>query len=264
METSVRHIRAIFVAQCVLASVLRQLRLPHSITIPDPEIIRGQMGFFTVLRSIEDLLYEIMSWLVFYPRTLWQVIRHPIRMADYSNIEQTERSEQQYTDTLSPPLFLVLTILLGHGVELSFGSGVATPHGALGKLVSGSEEVLMLLLAVLYSLFPLTFAVAFLKRSGRSLDRSTLRAPFFSQCYPASLFAIMMSTASIVEGIKSFGVNKASLAITLFGIVWYLTVQTLWLAEQLAIGKTRSLGIAVLTFFKAMLFSSIVSAILFL
>ena len=222
------------------------------------------MGFFTVLRSIEDLLYEIMSWLVFYPRTLWQVIRHPIRMADYSNIEQTERSERQYTDTLSPPLFLVLTILLAHGVELSFGSGVATPHRALGKLVSGSEEVLMLLLAVLYSLFPLTFAVAFLKRSGRSLDRSTLRAPFFSQCYPASLFAIMMSTASIVEGIKSFGVNKAGLAITLFGVVWYLTVQTLWLAEQLAIGKTRSLGIAVLTFFKALLFSSIVSAILFL
>jgi hypothetical protein len=221
------------------------------------------MGFFTILRSIEELLYEIMAWLVFYPRTLWQVIRHPIRMADYSNIEQTESSDQQYTDTLSPPLFLVLTIVMAHGAELSTGTGIVSPQGALGKLVSGSEEMMLLVRALLFSLFPLTFAVAFLKRSDKPLDRPNLRAPFFSQCYPASLFAIMMSVASVMNGIKSTGVNLGGLAIMLFGIVWYVTVQTLWLSEQLAIRKARSLGIAVLTFFKALVFSSIVSTILF-
>lgn len=221
------------------------------------------MGFFTILRSIEDLLYEIMSWLVFYPRTLWQVIRHPIRMADYSNIEQSESSDQQYTDTLSPPLFLILTILIAHGVELSFGAGVDTPKGALGKLITGSEETMLLFRAVLFSIFPLTFAVAYLKRSDKALDRPNLRPPFFSQCYPASLFAIMMSAASIMNGAKSFEVNVAGLVVVCFGVIWYVWVQTVWLSEQLTINKAQAAGIAVWTFFKALFFSTIVSAIFF-
>ncbi len=41
------------------------------------------MSFFQILRSVEDFLYEVMTWLVFYPRTLWRVIRHPRTMAAY-------------------------------------------------------------------------------------------------------------------------------------------------------------------------------------
>lgn len=47
-------------------------------------------GLFAILRSIEELLYEVMTWLIFYPRTMWQVIRHPGRMIDYSDHEQTD------------------------------------------------------------------------------------------------------------------------------------------------------------------------------
>jgi hypothetical protein len=221
------------------------------------------MGFFQILRSIEDLLYEIMAWLVFYPRTLWRIISHPVQMSDYSNIEQSESLEQQYTDTLSPPLFLILTIFLAHSAEVSFGVAASTSSTALGKLISGSEETMLLFRAVIFSLFPLTFAVAFLKRSDKPLDRPNLRAPFFSQCYPASIFAILTSAGSILLQFKTQYWQVAGI-VTFFGaILWYVSVQTRWLSMQLSTGTGRASGIAIWTFLKATFFSAIASALFF-
>ncbi|HUH09643.1 MAG TPA: hypothetical protein VLZ73_03745, partial [Brevundimonas sp.] len=69
------------------------------------------MNVLTILRSVEELLYEVISWLLFYPRTLWMTVTRPLRTMRYSDSEQRDRPEQQYLETLSPPLFLVLSIL---------------------------------------------------------------------------------------------------------------------------------------------------------
>jgi hypothetical protein len=91
----------------------------------------GIHGFFGLLRSIEEFLYEIMTWLVFYPRTLWQAIRHPRDLLRYSDHEQGDAAMEQYTDTLSPPLFLMLTVLIAHGLELLFKAKLNVPSGAI-------------------------------------------------------------------------------------------------------------------------------------
>lgn len=31
------------------------------------------------LKSVEELLYELVFWLLFYPLTLWKCVRRPIR-----------------------------------------------------------------------------------------------------------------------------------------------------------------------------------------
>ena len=153
------------------------------------------MGFFTIIRSIEALLYEVMTWLVFYPRTLLSVLLHPNRMIDYSDHEQGDSDEEQYTDTLSPPLFLMLTILIAHGFELAVKPPLAKDAklGTLESLLESSEESLLLVRAVMFSLYPLTYAVALIKRQDVALDRKTLRPPFYSQCYLGALFALVMS-----------------------------------------------------------------------
>jgi hypothetical protein len=87
------------------------------------------VDFLRIVRSLEDLLYEVMTWLVFYPRTLWRILAHPAETLRYSDAEQGDAPEEQYTDTLSPPLFLMLTVLLAHGVELGpCGSSSAGPR----------------------------------------------------------------------------------------------------------------------------------------
>src|SRR5690349_10768094 len=74
----------------------------------------GGMNFFNLLQSLDELLYEVMSWLVFYPITLWRTLVRPLQMMDYSDVEQGDASDQQYTDTLSPPLFLLLSLIIIH------------------------------------------------------------------------------------------------------------------------------------------------------
>jgi hypothetical protein len=219
------------------------------------------MGFFGLLRSIEDFLYEVMTWLVFYPRTMWEVIRHPRRMIDYSDRDQGDSAEEQYTDTLSPPLFLILTILIAHGLELTFAPSVETPTGSLGKLISGSEETLLMLRAILFSIFPLTYAVALLSRSDMVLDRKNLRAPFFSQCYLGALFALLVSIVTILTRAKSVDLQMAGLVILLVSVIGYVGIQAIWLADHLPLSKFRATAIAIGTFFKAILINTLFSAV---
>ena len=40
------------------------------------------MNFFQFLKSLDKLLYEVASWLVFYPVTMWRSARHPLAMMD--------------------------------------------------------------------------------------------------------------------------------------------------------------------------------------
>jgi hypothetical protein len=222
------------------------------------------MGFFGLLRSIEDFLYEVMTWLVFYPRTLWQVIWHPRRMIEYSDREQGDKAEDQYTDTLSPPLFLILTILIAHGLEMSFAPSVEVPAGSLGKLVSGSEESMLMLRAISFSIFPLTYAVALLKRSDKTLDRKNLRAPFFSQCYLGALFALIFSIAAIMTRAKADELQTGGLVLLLVTIIGFIGIQAVWLADHLTLSKIRAVAISLGTFFKAALINTAFSSIFLL
>ena len=70
------------------------------------------MDFVKLLRSFEEFLYEVMAWLLFYPRTMWRVIREPLAMMRYSDQEQHDKAERQYDDAISPPLFLMISILI--------------------------------------------------------------------------------------------------------------------------------------------------------
>ncbi|MFN3863205.1 MAG: hypothetical protein ACK4RT_02870 [Erythrobacter sp.] len=76
------------------------------------------MDFMKLLKSLEELLYEVMVMLVFFPRTLFLTLRHPQRMMDYADTELGDVQTEQYNDTLSPPLFLMICLLLGHVVAV--------------------------------------------------------------------------------------------------------------------------------------------------
>jgi hypothetical protein len=222
------------------------------------------MGFFGLIKSIEDLLYELMTWLVFYPRTLWRVASHPMQMLAYSDSEQKDASADQYVDTLSPPLFLMLTILLAHGIELAFGQKSATPVGMLGKIFANSEEALLLFRSFTFSVYPLMFAIAAVKRGKQDLDRNTLRPPFFSQCYLGALFALAMSLSATVMNVGTYNFKLAALAGFVISILAYLILQAIWLRQQLPIGLVRSALISVGTFLKATVVVTLVSSALVL
>lgn len=45
------------------------------------------MYFMKWLSSLDELLYEVISWLVFYPLTLWRTCTRPLGMMDYADAQ---------------------------------------------------------------------------------------------------------------------------------------------------------------------------------
>ena len=80
------------------------------------------MDFMKWLNSLGDLLYEVMSWLIFYPITLWRTITSPLDTMGYSDRELQDSADEQFTDTLNPPLFLVLSLLLTQAVDVALAA----------------------------------------------------------------------------------------------------------------------------------------------
>lgn len=198
------------------------------------------MDAMKILQSVEELLYEVMSWLLFYPRTLIMTLRHPLKTMRYSDAEQRDKPEKQYLETLSPPLFLVLSILLAHGIEMVFGFRPEGGHTALGRLVVGNDQNLLVFRALMFSLSPLLFAWVFLKLSGRKIDRETLRAPFFAQCYLSGATSIVVSLAALGVRDPQLWTTLAALVVLAAATAWYLTIQHMWLMQADGVGRVRA------------------------
>lgn len=201
------------------------------------------MHFMGLLKSLDEPLYEVMSWLIFYPITLWRALTRPLAMMDYSDRELGQSDEQQYADTLPPPLFLLVSLLLAHALELLVvgDSPLIASHQRLAMLVE-DDTTLLIMRLVVFSVFPLVFAAQMVRARHRGLTRETLRRPFYAQCYAVAPFALAMSVAGILLRIDWFeaqlaGVVLGALALLVFGLV-----QARWFAQHLDRGLGTGFG----------------------
>lgn len=201
------------------------------------------MNFFNLLQSLDELLYEVMSWLVFYPVTLWRTLVRPLRMMDYSDVEQGDAAEEQYTDTLSPPLFLLLSLILVHAAEIALvgADAVVVSKVGLSALVSNDTDLIILRI-VTYSLFPVLMATRMVRARKVEVNRQTLRAPFYSQCYGAALLAILLGTGELLVRLEHKWSILAGGALMLFALLWFGTLQTAWFNQHLKCGRLRAFG----------------------
>ncbi len=161
--------------------------------------------------------------MLFYPRTLWRVLRHPLALAAQAEAEMSEREEDQFIDLVSPPLFLMLSILLAHALEVGLHANLAPFTSSAAKEVLTSDTNLLIFRAITFSLFPLLMATGLLHRLRRDIDRATLRRPFFLQCFFASPFVVTLSVASVFARL---GFSLVATGLTVGAVLWYLGVET--------------------------------------
>jgi len=206
-----------------------------------------------LLKSIEELLYEIVAWFAFYPITLWRCIRHPLRMMAYAETELRDEIKLQYDDALSPPIFLLISLLIAHLIGLRFG----VDNSAL-PLVLQDERNILIFRAVAFSIFPLLMALLVMRARRAKLTRETLRPAFYAQCYIAAPFILVADLAIIFSSRP--GLGPVALAMFVLGLVWYWTVETLWLKGlRVAIWKAVfAVGVAI---FAAILAITVVSVV---
>jgi hypothetical protein len=213
----------------------------HDLTIAGPaataDIItlhRGdkQLDFIGIIRSLEELLYEVMGWLIFYPRTLWRIMVRPDAATRYSEDEQDDSPTDRYADSLSPPLLLMITLVLTHVLGLSIGAEALKAEGDLGASLLKSPQNLLMMRAMVFAIIPLVIAGLSLNKRGIAIDRQTLRMPFYSQCFLLTPFALMLQGALLLYKVPAFGAPVAA-GLGAVAIVWFLWAQTQWVARRL-------------------------------
>lgn len=134
------------------------------------------MDLLKILRSFEEFLFEAVSWLVFYPLTLWRIVRGPLAAMDYSDREQSDDEAHRYDDALSPPLFLLATIVLTNLLATALHVPPPPEASELSKAVYASQQNLILFRSLAFSLVPLVAAVTLLRHEKKRISRETLRA----------------------------------------------------------------------------------------
>jgi hypothetical protein len=192
------------------------------------------MDFFKLMQSLDELLFEIVSWFLFYPLTLWRMIHSPLKTMASAKVELAEAAHRQFDDTIPPPLFLALTLVLVHVVELGVlgHSYLATVNPELSRTI-GSHTNLTVLRIVIIALLPLTAAVRFLRAQGSHIDRPAIKAPFYSQCYAAALFGILMALAFFAQGREVSYTGPAFLSVMALAFAWMFLIEACWFAAQL-------------------------------
>jgi len=202
------------------------------------------MDFMRILQSLEEFLYEVMSWLVFYPRALWRTLRHPVAVAVYSERQLRQEREQRFSEMVGPPLMLILTVVIAHIIELSSPAGMATTHSVIGRELFASEQGVIATRSLIYCLFALFGALGMLWKQRVRVDRETLRLPFYIHCYLLAPFALGLSTATTLA-VNAHGYWVwLGLLIALLSCLWYAGAQTAVYARMLKISRFRAALIA--------------------
>jgi hypothetical protein len=217
------------------------------------------MDLIAIIRSLEELLYEVMGWLVFYPRTLWRIVRRPAAMIHYSASEQDDKPADRYADALSPPLMLLITILLTHFIAMAIGDEeMAAGPSSMFK----SAQNLLIVRALIVAILPLMFTVISMRRRKLEIDRTSMREPFYSQCFLAVPFVLTSQIAILVGRHGHDHALMVALAIFAAGLIWFVGAQARWIS--LLEGQTgpSALGRAMLRTLLALLVAFGVAALI--
>ena len=191
------------------------------------------MPFLIFLKSFEVLLYEIMSWVVFYPRTLWRSCRQPLRMMKRSQEDLQLPPPDQFRDIISPPIFLLLTVLVAHAFEVAVvGNSPILDNGfGLAGLIQDNTSLILFRL-IAFATLPIIAAAFGVAATGQPLDRITLQPLFYAQCFATTPVVLLCSIASTVSRLQGSTADLAADVMLSAAAVFYIGVETRWFSTE--------------------------------
>jgi len=201
------------------------------------------VDFLKILKSFEDFVYEALIWLVLLPKTLWRIVLRPRQMVTYVQAEQTREGDDRYGDAISPPLLLILCVLVSHVIDLALRKQTAQEMGSLAAEMLNSEQNLLLYRTMAFGIWSLAGSVWYMRHSRQPIHRVNLRNPFYEQCYLVAPFAMAMSlsTTFALSGglLAAFGAGVALVA-----LLWFLVAEWHWVRERAGLGAVHAAVIA--------------------
>ena len=190
------------------------------------------MDFLKILKSFEEFVYEALTWLVLLPRTLFRILVSPGRMTDYASAQLSSESDTRFSEAISPPLLLILCVLLSHFFDLSVRDPTPVGEGTLANVVLSSEQNLLLYRTIAFGVWALVGAVYLLARTGAPVNRETLRLPFYEQCYLVAPFALLISISMSLILLEDRWTVIPATVLSMAAGLWFWLAQVAWLRKR--------------------------------
>lgn len=208
------------------------------------------MDIFKLSKSLDELIFDVMMWVIFYPYTLARIIFTPDKAIQYVAEEMSDPNDRfPFDNGISPPLFLFLSIVLGWAISIDVpAADLAESNSNFAKLVADSGWNELLFSMALYCIFPLTAAVLCEWRTPGGITRETFRLPFYQQAYLCGPFALISYTALLFASASRDGMTILFyFAFVLGALAWFLFVQTIFFRRSIARNYLTAFGWALLS-----------------
>ena len=195
------------------------------------------MPFLLFLKTFEDLLYEFMSWLIFYPRTLWRCARHPLAMMTRAETELDRAPEEQFLDVLSPPIFLLLTVLIALAFQMALvgNSKVIELDSGLASMIQDNSSLIIFRIIAFASL-PMIAGAFALRVLNRPLDRNTLQPIFYAQCFATTPAVLLYSIAATLSRMVAPAADLTAGGLLIVATLFYGGVEARWFTREMKRG----------------------------
>lgn len=200
------------------------------------------MDIFKLSQSLDELIFDVMMWVIFYPYTLFRVLIWPGRMIDYVTAELRKNPEKDeiFDRGISPPLFLFLSIVIAWMVSPDVGGLLQLQsQTALAKAVNDSSITMLTYRLAEFCVFPFAGALIYEWRTEGAISRESFRRPFFQQAYLCGPLAIVLSVSSVLTlKFKNDVDILAYSAIALIVVMaWYLWTQIVFFRRTMDSGR---------------------------
>ncbi len=212
------------------------------------------MPFLIFLKSFEVLLYEVMSWLLFYPRTLWRAMRHPQRLMERTEGELKLAPAEQFRDLVSPPIFLLITVVATNAIQVTVIGNIPLIDEGIGlaAMITDNTSLILFRLVVFASLPVIAGALA-LAAVGRAVDRDTLQPFFYAQCFATAPVVLLMSAGETLTRLPQSAANVPAAVLFVVAALFYLGVEATWFVDQTKRGLLTGAVWAIAAFFSSTL-----------
>lgn len=196
------------------------------------------MDIFKLSKSLDELIFDVMMWVIFYPYTLFRVLVWPRTMIDYvtAELRKDPDTDDLFDRGLSPPLFLFLSIVIAWALSPDIGSLLKLQSKtAMASAINESSITMLTYRLAQFSVFPFAGALIYEWRTPGAISRESFRQPFYQQAYLCGPLAIVLSVASVV--VLKFENNTNILAYTALALLvivaWYLWSQFVFFRRTL-------------------------------
>jgi hypothetical protein len=207
------------------------------------------MGPLKVLQSIEELIFQIATWIVLLPKTFLRVLKRPQWAAEYVSEELHKDAAERFSSQMSPVLFWVLIGLVPHMLTIDLLGSMSESRIARERewirFLTSSWEARLLVISVFALSGPLAFSTAIARDRKESVSRDSLRSPFYAQCYafaPAYLFLVPAVTFTLRydQDVPGGVVGVGYAASWLAAAIWILFSETKILSVELHTARSAA------------------------